>query len=87
MASPSAHLATRALFVAAALAGASLTSGWADAQDNFEIQVYGKGENTNRGFEFQPSIKIGYDITPRVSVGLEYYAALGPVTGFDQWNA
>jgi len=46
-----------------------------------------KGENTNRGFEFQPSIKIGYDITPRISAGLEYYGALGPVTGFDRWNA
>jgi hypothetical protein len=45
-----------------------------------------KGENAHRGFEFQPSFKVGYDVTPKVSVGVEYYATLGPVSGFDRWK-
>src|SRR5713101_2496030 len=42
-----------------------------------------KGENVKRGFEFSPNFKISYDFTPTVSGGLEYYGALGPLTGFD----
>jgi hypothetical protein len=43
-----------------------------------------KGENVKRGFEFSPNFKLSYDITPTVSGGLEYYGALGPLTGFDR---
>ncbi len=43
-----------------------------------------KGESTNKGFEFSPAVKVGYDVTPTVSVGLEYYGSLGPVTHFDR---
>jgi outer membrane putative beta-barrel porin/alpha-amylase len=45
-----------------------------------------KGENTGSGFEFSPSLKIGYDVTPKVSVGIEYYGTVGPVTRFDPWK-
>ena len=45
-----------------------------------------KGENVRRGFEFSPSLKIGYDVTPKVSVGLEYYGTVGPVSRFDPWT-
>lgn len=41
------------------------------------------GENSSRGFEFSPNFKLGYDFTKKISRGLEYYGALGPVTGFD----
>ena len=41
------------------------------------------GENVNRGFEFAPAGKVSYDFTKRITGGLEYYAALGPLTGFD----
>jgi hypothetical protein len=41
------------------------------------------GENSSRGFEFSPNFKLGYDFTKKISGGLEYYGALGPVTGFD----
>ena len=41
------------------------------------------GPNVNRGFEFSPNFKFSYDFTKKVSGGLEYYGALGPVTGFD----
>ncbi len=41
------------------------------------------GANADRGFEFSPNAKVSYDVTTRVSVGLEYYGAFGPVSGFD----
>jgi len=41
------------------------------------------GPNSSRGFEFSPNVKVSYDVTRKVAVGLEYYGALGPVTGFD----
>jgi hypothetical protein len=28
-------------------------------------------------------VKIGYDFTKKISGGLEYYGAVGPITGFD----
>ncbi len=45
-----------------------------------------KGENASRGFEFSPSLKVGYALTSRISAGLEYYAGLGPVSGFDRFR-
>jgi len=41
------------------------------------------GANATRGFEFSPDFKVSYDVTPIVAAGIEYYGALGPVTGFD----
>jgi hypothetical protein len=41
------------------------------------------GENEDKGFEFSPNFKFSYDVTPKISAGLEYYGALGPITGFD----
>ncbi|HYA97088.1 MAG TPA: transporter [Methylomirabilota bacterium] len=41
------------------------------------------GESASRGFEFSPNFKIGFDFTKKISAGLEYYGALGPVAGFD----
>jgi hypothetical protein len=34
-------------------------------------------------FEFSPSIKTSYDISKKVSLGLEYYAGLGPIRDLD----
>ena len=42
-----------------------------------------RGPGTDRGFEFAPAAKVGYDVAPKVALGLEYYGALGPVSGFD----
>ena len=44
------------------------------------------GENVSKGFEFSPNFKAGYDFTKKISGGIEYYGALGPVTGFDPIN-
>ena len=41
------------------------------------------GESVNKGVEFSPNAKVGYDFTRRISGGLEYYASYGPITGFD----
>ena len=42
-----------------------------------------RGPGTDHGFEFTPAAKVGYDVAPKVALGLEYYGALGPVRGFD----
>ena len=41
------------------------------------------GVSEHRGFSFSPNFKAGYDFTKKINAGLEYYGALGPITGFD----
>jgi hypothetical protein len=41
------------------------------------------GQNVDLGFEFSPNAKVSYDFSRVISGGLEYYGALGPVSGFD----
>lgn len=41
------------------------------------------GANAGRGFEFSPNFKISYDATRTVTIGVEYYGSLGPLTRFD----
>jgi hypothetical protein len=41
------------------------------------------GPSQKRGYEFSPNAKVSYDVTKKVAAGVEYYGALGPVTGFD----
>jgi hypothetical protein len=41
------------------------------------------GPDVNQGLGFAPSAKIGYDFTPVVSGGLEYYADYGSLNHFD----
>lgn len=48
---------------------------------SFDRSFHGAG--VNKGVEFSPNFKAGYDITKKINAGLEYYGALGPVTGFD----
>jgi hypothetical protein len=48
-----------------------------------ERSLKGEGVREGRGFEFAPNAKVSYDITKVVSAGVEYYGALGPLTGFD----
>ena len=47
----------------------------------FEYAI--KGLNHAYGFEFAPDLKVSYGVTPRVALGLEYYGAVGPVSGFN----
>jgi hypothetical protein len=41
------------------------------------------GASVHKGVGFSPNFKAGYDFTKKINAGLEYYGALGPVTGFD----
>jgi hypothetical protein len=41
------------------------------------------GPSVNKGVEFSPNVKVGYDITKKINAGFEYYGALGPVNSFD----
>jgi hypothetical protein len=41
------------------------------------------GPERDRGLGFSPNFKVSYDVMKRMSAGLEYYGAYGPVTGFD----
>ncbi|HEV3197243.1 MAG TPA: transporter [Bryobacteraceae bacterium] len=41
------------------------------------------GPSRKNGYEFSPNVKFSYDVTKKVALGVEYYGAYGPVTGFD----
>jgi hypothetical protein len=41
------------------------------------------GQSVNQGVTFAPNVKVSYDVTKRITVGFEYYGALGSITGFD----
>jgi hypothetical protein len=45
-----------------------------------------QGYNSSQGFAFAPSGKISFDVTKVVTLGVEYYASLGSVSGFDDWS-
>jgi len=41
------------------------------------------GLEVRKGVTFSPNVKVSYDVTKKVTVGLEYYGAVGSLTGFD----
>jgi len=41
------------------------------------------GLDVPKGVTFAPNVKVSYNITKRIGFGLEYYGALGSITGFD----
>jgi hypothetical protein len=45
------------------------------------LKGYGAGE----GWGFSPAVKISYDVTKVVALGVEYYAGLGPITHFSDY--
>jgi hypothetical protein len=56
--------------------------GWyASFNPVFARSLKGEGVNEERGFEFTPNAKVAYDVTSKISAGLEYYGELGPVGG------
>ena len=50
----------------------------------FDRSIHGPG--VAQGVGFSPNFKAGYDLTRRINAGIEYYGALGPVTGFDPFR-
>jgi len=47
----------------------------------FDLSLHGPSKAN--GLEFSPNVKVGFDVTKKINVGVEYYGAYGPVTGFD----
>jgi Putative MetA-pathway of phenol degradation len=45
------------------------------------------GEGTHAGFEFAPNAMATYELTKRLTAGLEYYGGFGPITDLEPWNA
>jgi len=41
------------------------------------------GLDVNRGVTFSPAVKVSYDVTKKVTLGIEYYGDVGSITGFD----
>ena len=41
------------------------------------------GPEKDAGYGFSPNVKFAYDVTKRVTAGIEYYGAYGPITGWD----
>jgi hypothetical protein len=44
------------------------------------------GPSTSKGVEFSPSATVGYDVTKKVNLAVEYYGSWGPITGFDPYE-
>ncbi len=43
-----------------------------------------KGPDSDKGLEFEPGVKIAWDVTSKIAAGLEYYGATGVVTNFER---
>jgi hypothetical protein len=50
---------------------------------NPDLSVAAKGPDSGAAPVFAPNAKIGWDVTPKVAAGIEYYAETGPVKHFD----
>src|SRR5580704_15486670 len=50
---------------------------------NPSLELSYHGENAFKAPEFSPNFTVGYDFTKKINGAIEYYGALGPITGFD----
>jgi hypothetical protein len=50
----------------------------------FEKSIHGLSRD--QGFVFSPNAKVGYDLTKKITGGLEYYGSLGPATDLDPFR-
>ncbi len=53
---------------------------------NPALELSLEGENAGQGFALAPSGKVSFDLTRWLSLGVEYYASLGPVRHLDPWD-
>ena len=42
-----------------------------------------QGQSAAQGFTFSPAVQVGYDITKKVNLAIEYYGSTGPVFNWD----
>src|SRR5262245_56787832 len=45
-----------------------------------------KGPEADEGPDFEPSVKLAWNVTPVIAAGVEYYAATGVITHFEPWS-
>jgi hypothetical protein len=50
---------------------------------NPSLELSYHGENAFKAPGFSPNFTVGYDFTKKINGAIEYYGALGPITGFD----
>jgi hypothetical protein len=50
---------------------------------NPSLELSYHGESAGKAPGFSPNFTVGYDVTKKINVALEYYGSLGPITGFD----
>jgi len=43
-----------------------------------------RGPDADKGLEFEPGVKVAWDVVPKIAAGIEYYAATGVVTNFER---
>lgn len=53
---------------------------------NPSIERSWKGATVNQGLVFAPNVTVGYDVTRKVNLALEYYGSYGPVTDFAPYD-
>jgi hypothetical protein len=44
------------------------------------------GTTAHEGFTFSPNVKVSYDVTQKITLGVEYYGSLGETFNFDPLN-
>ena len=44
-----------------------------------------KGPDSDESFDFEPSVKFGWNVTKIIMAGAEYYGAIGALTDFEPW--
>jgi hypothetical protein len=42
-----------------------------------------RGPNAAAPFEFTPNVDVGFDLTKKINLAVEYYGSTGPITGLD----
>jgi hypothetical protein len=45
------------------------------------------GLNAGQKYVFSPNVTYSYDITGKITLGVEYYGSMGPLNDFDPWMA
>jgi hypothetical protein len=55
--------------------------GWGKTQLDVN-PVFGRafGGPVDEGFDFEPGVRLGYSVTPKVDLSMEYYASTGEIT-------
>lgn len=45
-----------------------------------------EGVDSDEGFGLEPAVKLSYNVSEVIELGIEYYAETGPITHFEPWH-